>query len=118
MKLSWLAGSSHEVRQICLDADVGITGAQAALAETGSVALYSGAGRSRLVSLLPDVHIVLLPAELIVPDLITWEAVRPEILPEKIVFISGPSKTADIEQTLVVGAHGPKRFEVIIYGKS
>jgi L-lactate dehydrogenase complex protein LldG len=86
------------------------------LAETGSVGIASGSGSSRLVSLLPVAHLVLLDQALLVPDLITWEQLRPKRLPAQLVLVSGPSKTADIEQTLVVGAHGPKRMVVILYG--
>jgi L-lactate dehydrogenase complex protein LldG len=104
-----------DLRGFCAEADVGLTGADAALAETGSVILKMDAQQSRLASLLPPVHIVLLPASKIIPDIFTWTANRNEEMPSQLVIISGPSKTADIEQTLVVGVHGPKRFIVIVY---
>jgi L-lactate dehydrogenase complex protein LldG len=116
--ISVAAGDSEALRRMCLTADVAITAAEAGLADTGSVVIYSGVGLSRQVSLLPTVHVVILPVYLIVPDLLAWEAVRPEQMPSQVILISGPSKTADIEQTLVVGAHGPKSFEVILYGKT
>jgi L-lactate dehydrogenase complex protein LldG len=109
-------GEEGELRQMCQHADVGLTAAEFALAETGSIGITSGANHSRMVSLLPPVHIVLLSEKLLVPDLVSWEDKRPKRMPSQIVFISGPSKTADIEQTLVVGAHGPKRLIVIVYG--
>jgi L-lactate dehydrogenase complex protein LldG len=111
-------GEESVLRQMCQRADVGITGAEFALAETGSIGIASGAHHSRMVSLLPPVHIVLLSKKLLAPDLISWEDMRPKRMPSQIVIISGPSKTADIEQTLVVGAHGPKRLIVIVYGQA
>ena len=103
-------------RQACETADVGLTGAMFGLAETGTVGIAGGRSTSRLVSLLPEVHLVLLDQALLVPDLIAWEQIRPKQLPAQLVLVSGPSKTADIEQTLVVGAHGPKRMMVILFG--
>ena len=109
-------GPPEQLREMCLEADVGLTGAQFALAETGTIGVVSNQEFSGLTSLLPETHIVMLDRKLMVPDLITWEKIRPKTLPAQLVLISGPSKTADIEQTLVVGAHGPKRFVVIVYG--
>jgi L-lactate dehydrogenase complex protein LldG len=110
-------GDKQELRQLCLEADVGLTGARFALAETGSIGIAFGANHSRMVSLIPPIHVVLLFDGVLVPDLISWEKVRPKSMPSQLVFISGPSKTADIEQTLVVGAHGPKKLIVIVYGE-
>ena len=107
--------SDGDLRDFCAVADVGISGATAALAETGSVLIESGAGKSRMATLLPPVHIVILPAERITADLFTWSAARNGLPPTNMVFVSGPSKTADIEQTLAVGVHGPKRFVVIVW---
>jgi L-lactate dehydrogenase complex protein LldG len=104
-----------DLRKFCVNADAGLTGADAALAETGSVIIKMNAGQSRLSSLLPPVHIIMLPVSKIIPDIFTWTASRDGELPSQLVIISGPSKTADIEQTLVVGVHGPKRFIVIVY---
>lgn len=102
-------------RDYCSEADVGLSGAQAALAETGTVIVDSADGRSRLVTLLPPVHIVLLPASRLTSDIFTWTAARSKPLPPNVTLISGPSKTADIEQTLAVGVHGPRRLIVIVY---
>ncbi len=104
-----------DLRDFCAAADVGISSAAAALAETGSVLIESGAGKSRMATLLPPIHIVLLPAARITADLFTWAAARNAPPPTNMTFISGPSKTADIEQTLAIGVHGPKRFIVIVY---
>jgi len=107
--------SNGNLRDFCNSADVGITSADVALAETGSVVVSSGPGRSRAASLLSPVHIVILPNSKLLPDIFTWTANRGDDIPSQVVIISGPSKTADIEQTLVVGVHGPKRFIVILY---
>ena len=105
--------SEGDLKSFCAAADVGLTGAEAGLAETGTLALTSGPGKSRMVSLLPPVHIALLPTSSLVADIFSWHP--PEDLPANLFFISGPSKTADIEQTLSVGVHGPKRFMVVLY---
>ncbi|MCY4072912.1 MAG: lactate utilization protein [Chloroflexi bacterium] len=102
------------------DARVGISGVTAALAATGSLIVESGAGRYRSTSLLPDVHIALMRAEQILPDLESWqEAQRREGYPafthaSNTTVISGPSKTADIAHQLVKGAHGPREVHVMI----
>lgn len=104
------------------DARVGISGVSAALAATGSLVLESGAGRSRSASLLPDVHIALMRAEQILPDLETWQdAQRAAGYPaftkaSGSTVITGPSKTADIAHQLVKGAHGPREVHVMILG--
>lgn len=107
----------RDTRQFCIDADVGVTMGMVGLAETGSVAVQSGGDASRYVPLLPPVHIALLPESRLTSDLFTWSAGRGDgfQLPASWVFISGPSKTADIEQTLSIGVHGPKRFVAIVY---
>ncbi len=97
------------------EADVGITAAQLGIAETGTVVLGSGGPRRRLVGLAPPAHIVLLPTDLIVADLLDW-ARRYETRPIQAcqTLITGPSKTADIELTLVTGMHGPGVVHVVI----
>lgn len=104
-----------DLREFATTADVGISGADAALAETGSVVVSSGPGRSRLTSLLPPVHVVLVPTSCLTADIFTWTAARQGGLPSSLTLISGPSKTADIEQTMAIGVHGPKRFIAILY---
>jgi len=102
------------------DVRVGITGVNAALAATGSLVVESGAGRSRSASLLPDVHIALMRAEQITPDLETWQGVQkgagyPAFTKSSsTTVITGPSKTADIAHQLVKGAHGPRELHVMI----
>ncbi|HRQ37808.1 MAG TPA: lactate utilization protein [Chloroflexota bacterium] len=103
------------LRDFCASADAGLTTADAALAETGTLIVTSGPGKSRLVSLLPPVHMALVSTAVLTTDLFTWTAGFNRQLPANLNFISGPSKTADIEQTMAVGVHGPKRFIVILY---
>lgn len=107
--------TTGSLRAFCSAADVGVSSARAALAETGAVVVESGAGRSRLVTLLPPVHVVLLPTGRLVADIFAWVAQQERPLPANVTYISGPSKTADIEQTLEIGVHGPRRLVVILY---
>lgn len=99
---------------------VGLTGAGAALAATGSLVLESGAGRYRTTSLLPDVHIALLRPEQILPDLESWQQVQKAqgypafTQSSNTTIVTGPSKTADIAQELIKGAHGPRELHIII----
>lgn len=108
--------TAGDVRQACATADVGLSGCAIALAETGSVGVESGPNQSRLVTLLPPIHIALVGAHQITADLFSWVASRTAPPPAHLALISGPSKTADIEQTMAVGVHGPKRFVVVLYG--
>lgn len=103
------------LREFCVSADVGISSGDAGLAETGSIVISSGPGKSRLATLLPPVHVVLLPTSKLTSDIFTWTAAGQTNPPSNITLVSGPSKTADIEQTMAIGVHGPKRFIVILY---
>lgn len=96
--------------------DVGISTAQAAIAETGTLILDSTYERHRLVSLVPPVHIAIVDASRIVEtlgDALTLLRSKHEISPT-VTFITGPSRTADIELTLAIGVHGPRELYVII----
>lgn len=97
-------------------ATIGITGADAALAETGSVVLVSGPGRGRLASLLPPVHVAIVERGRFVRSLPDLLVARPElaVAGSNLVCITGPSRTADIEHTLSRGVHGPKEVHVIL----
>ena len=99
---------------------IGVTGASGAIADSGTLALVSGPGRSRLASLLPPVHVAVLDAGRIHASLADLLAARPSIADEgsNLVLISGPSRTADIEMTLTRGVHGPGEVHVIITGAS
>lgn len=106
-----------DLRAFCATAEVGIGGCLALIAETGTaVVAGSGAGRSRLAILLPPMHIVVAPLSALTTDLFAWTAARSGALPANLTLISGPSKSADIGQTLAVGVHGPGRFVVILVG--
>ncbi len=107
--------SAGDLREFAAHANVGLSSGAAAIAETGSVLIRSGPGQSRVATLFPPVHVVLLPTNRLTPDLFTFPAARKGDLPANVTFVSGPSKTADIEQTMAIGVHGPKRFIVILY---
>lgn len=98
--------------------DVGVSTAQLAIAETGTLVLDSSRERHRLVSLVPPVHIAIINASSIVEtlgDALTLLQKDKEISPA-ITFITGPSRTADIELTLTIGVHGPQELYVIVDG--
>lgn len=96
--------------------DVGITSAQAAIAETGTLVLDSAHERHRLVSLVPPVHIAIVDASTIYATLGETLAMlqNGKELSPAVTFITGPSRTADIELTLTIGVHGPQELYVII----
>jgi L-lactate dehydrogenase complex protein LldG len=96
---------------------VGITGAFCAIAETGTLMLLSGARTPATTSLLPETHIAVVRAGRIVRGMEdAWKLLRNEVgqTPRAVNFVSGPSRTADIEQTLVLGAHGPYRVHIVL----
>lgn len=96
--------------------DVGITTAQAAIAETGTLVLDSARERHRLVSLVPPVHIAIIDASSIFQTLgeaLAFIHQNGDISPA-VTFITGPSRTADIELTLAIGVHGPQELHVIV----
>ena len=96
--------------------DVGITTAQAAIAETGTLVLDSARERHRLVSLVPPVHIAIVDASTIratLGEILTMLQNDEELSPT-VTFITGPSRTGDIELTLTIGVHGPQEVYVII----
>ncbi len=96
---------------------VGITGAYCAIAETGTLVLASGPETPAAASLLPETHIAVLPAARIVRGMEdAWALLRAELgeMPRALNLVSGPSRTADIEQTINLGAHGPYRVHIVI----
>src|SRR5262249_36441833 len=95
-------------------ADVGITGVQALVAETGSVILSSSPDEPRSLSLLPPVHIAVAAESQIVADLFDLFDIFSQslVLPSCVSLITGPSKTGDIELRLVTGVHGPGELHV------
>ena len=99
------------------DDPVGVTGAFAAIAETGTLMVVSGPDTPASTSLLPETHVAILAAGRIVAHMEeAWDLARGAFgqLPRAVNFISGPSRTGDIEQQLVLGAHGPYRVHIVI----
>ncbi len=104
------------MRQVIQAPDAALTGADYAIAETGTLVLFSRPDQPRLLSALVAVHIAVIHASQLVP---TLASLLPEIrqtLPRvsNITLITGPSRTGDIEQTLTIGAHGPRELHVIL----
>ncbi|MDE0230761.1 MAG: lactate utilization protein [bacterium] len=98
-----------------MDARVGISAAVAAFAESGSVVVTSGPGRSRLASVIPAVHVVLVPTDRIFRSLSHWAAqVESPGRLANLMVISGPSRTGDIELTLTRGVHGPGEIHAVL----
>jgi L-lactate dehydrogenase complex protein LldG len=109
------------LRRSLAEALIGVTGADFCLADTATLVMKTGPGRARSVSLLPSIHVAVIHRRQILPDLRTLMARLtadqgrdPESLGSCLTFISGPSKTADIEATLVLGAHGPREVHLFI----
>ncbi len=117
-KLDWAASGLQLEFRVPKNEDlVGITGCFCAVAETGSLMLLSGPDTFISASLLPETHIAIVPSSRIVAameDAFALTRAECDGLPRTTTFISGPSRTGDIEQTIVLGAHGPYRVHVII----
>jgi L-lactate dehydrogenase complex protein LldG len=94
--------------------DIGITGAQWGIAETGTLVLESERERNRLISLLPPVHICVLGAKNILATMGEILETLQKDLNRTVTFVTGPSRTSDIELTLAIGVHGPRELYVII----
>ena len=119
--LDWRgAGLAVEARAAREPDLVGITGCFCAIAETGTLLLLSGPDTPPGASLLPETHIAIVNSNRILGGMEdAWELLRAErssALPRAVSFISGPSRTADIEQTVTLGAHGPYRVHIILLG--
>ena len=102
---------------------VSLTPCLAAVAETGTLMLVSGEATPTTLNFLPDTHIVILRARQVVASYEDgWDLLRqrpgegPKALPRTVNFITGPSRTGDIEQRIELGAHGPRRLHVILVG--
>ena len=111
------AGVSFAQRPAREDDAVGVTGAYCGVAETGSLVLLSGPRSPLAASLLPETHVVVMPAARLVATLEdVWARLREERrdAPRAVHLVSGPSRTADIEQTVTLGAHGPYRVHAVI----
>ena len=95
-------------------ADIGISGVEFGVAETGSVFQDGGAIATRLVTILPPLHVVFLPSANIVPGITeAFDIISRSFDRGYVGFITGPSRTADIERVLTIGVHGPSRFAII-----
>jgi L-lactate utilization protein LutC len=108
--------SVEELRAFCAEAEFGITSADYALADTGTLVLFSSQEEARMISLLPPVHIAVVPRERILTGLdeLLTRTPLPAERSSSMLFITGPSRTADIEQILVRGVHGPGEIHVIV----
>jgi L-lactate dehydrogenase complex protein LldG len=116
--LDWTgAGLAIEARPTTGDDRLGITGAFCAIAETGTMVLLTGADAPTATALLPDTHVAVVSAERIVDGMEdAFALIRRErgVPPRAVNLISGPSRTGDIEQTIVLGAHGPFRVHILV----
>jgi L-lactate dehydrogenase complex protein LldG len=116
--LHWAAaGLTVEARAAIATDLIGISGAFCAIAETGTLMLLSGPQTPATVSLLPETHVALVPLARIAARMEDgWDLLRREhgAPPRAVNFVSGPSRTADIEQTVTLGAHGPYRVCIVL----
>jgi len=106
--------SPGEIRMVSAPASAGIQTAEFAIAETGTLVQSGQKGKTLLPGLISDVHVALLTPAAFVDRMDECLAALSEDLPRNISFITGPSRTADIEQTLTIGAHGPKKVIVVL----
>lgn len=110
----------HETLVTLETAQVGLTGVDFAIAATGTLVVSTGEGKPRIPTVLPPAHIAVVTQDQIIPRLENWIAYqRANGLPTiqnsaNVCFISGPSRTGDIEKQLVLGMHGPGKVQVII----
>src|SRR5207237_257633 len=102
---------------------VALSHAFGAVAETGTLVLTSGPDNPTTLNFLPDTHVVVVDAGDIAGDYeAVWERLRETfgagLMPRTVNLITGPSRSADIEQMLILGAHGPRRLHVMIVGEA
>ncbi len=121
--LPWERAGTLEVSTAPWDATAlaSVSHAFGAVAETGTLVLLSGPDNPTKLNFLPDNHIVVVDAADIVGDYESiWPLLRNKlgdgVMPRAVNLITGPSRSADIEQTLIMGAHGPRRLHVILVG--
>lgn len=120
LEVAGLAVKSAENKAEIALSSVGITEADYAIADTGTLVLLSGPERPRVVSLIPPVHLAIVKKENIVSNINELFVIlnniyeHPESIPACTTFITGPSRTADIELNLTLGVHGPKELHVLI----
>jgi len=108
----------EELRELCATCDFGITSADYALGDTGTLVMLSSGQEARMISLLPPAHLAIIPADRILGSLDELFTILPNPAERtsSMVLIAGPSRTADIEQILVRGVHGPGEITVVIVG--
>lgn len=121
----WADNAMLEIRRGVPDEpdQVSITSAPSAVAETGTLAMYSGPAHPSTLNFIPETHVVVLPASRVVKSYedvfdavreLTADPDRGGLPPRTVNFITGPSRSGDIEQTLLLGAHGPRRLHIVI----
>lgn len=116
----WDYKRGRENIEIAEQANIGITFSEMTLAESGTVVLFSSRDNGRSVSLLPKVHLSIIPKSTIVPrmtqaaTIISDKVNNQELIPSCINYVTGPSNSADIEMNLVVGVHGPLQAAYIV----
>lgn len=103
------------------DDPVGVSHAIAAVAESGTLVLTSGPDNPTTLNFLPETHIVVVDADDVVGnDETVWDRLRATdgkgIMPRTVNMVTGPSRSGDIEQTILLGAHGPKRLHIVVVG--
>jgi L-lactate dehydrogenase complex protein LldG len=111
------AGIDIDVRPTSGDDAVGITGCFCAIAETGTLVFVSGEETPSATFLLPDTHVAIVRADQVVAGMEEAFAqirARCRTTPRAVNLVSGPSRTGDIEQTIVLGAHGPRRVHILL----
>lgn len=110
--------SEENLRQSAPSADTGITGANFAIADTGSVVLESTPEAIRLATTLPERHVVLLDPRKIVADGLAAVPILRQFHQRDprnyLAYITGPSRTADIERVLTIGVHGPRQLHILL----
>ena len=106
----------EELQELCAAADIGITSADYALADTGTLVMLSTPFEARMISLLPPAHIAVVSCSRLLsgPDELFSILPDPGAASSSMVWITGPSRTADIEQILVRGVHGPGQITVVL----
>ena len=104
------------LRALCAESDIGISSADYGLADTGTLVMLSSQQEPRMISLLPPLHIAIVPENRIVGNLdeLLTQLPLPAEQTSSMVLITGPSRTGDIEQILVRGVHGPGELHVVV----